>query len=543
MPVLAADYEDLVGLIGRRIPKRDLVARVPMMGGAYEGELEGKTLFEFFPNRPDLLSVEGLARACRAFFDVKPGLPKFRVEGPTDRVDVHASVAPVRPVVGFARVRGLSFDDARLAALIELQERLTVGPGRRRRKVAIGIHDAAPVRGPFSYKAVGRDEVRFAPLGTTEALTPREIFLRHEKGRAFGPLLDGFDRVPLIVDAAGQVLSLPPVINGELTALSTRTKDVIVDVTGTEERAVFGVLNIVVTSLAERGGRIESMEVRRGKTKRLTPDLAPFRTALRFARVREVLGLEVGLREAKKFLGRMGHGVEADGADKARVLSPAYRLDLLHADDLVEDLGIGYGFDRFQPRLPERALFGGLLARTRQTRRARTILLGLGFTEVVTLSVTSKADQVARMQGAERPLVEIANPITSDQGVVRARLLPSLLGILRANKHRELPQSIFEAGLVVPDPARPRTESRVAACRISATANFSECKGVVEAFLRDAGRTATLEAKAADGFLPGRGAALRDPAGREFGWFGELRPDVITGFELGAPTIGLEIVL
>src|ERR1051325_8456080 len=133
MPVLAADYEELVGLIGQRIPRDELVARVPMMGGAYDGEDDdGNLLFEFFPNRPDLLSMEGLARACRAFFDVTPGLPKFPLYAGEETVQVHKSVAKIRPFIGFARVKGITLDDHRLAQLIELQERLTVGPGRKR---------------------------------------------------------------------------------------------------------------------------------------------------------------------------------------------------------------------------------------------------------------------------------------------------------------------------------------------------------------------------------------------------------------------------
>ncbi len=544
MPVLAAEYEELVGLIGRRIPAEELVARVPMMGGAYDGiDDDGLHLFEFFPNRPDLLSIEGLARACRAFFDVNPGLPKFDVHPSNDVVNVDPSVTKVRPVIGFARVRGLSIDDKRLAALIELQERLTVGPGRKRRKVAIGIHDAAPVRGPFTYKAVGREEVNFVPLGMTEALTPNEIFERHEKGRIYAPLLEGMEKVPLIVDADGKVLSLPPVINGELTALTTRTKDVIVDVTGTDERAVMAILAIVVTSLSERGGKIESMEVVRGEKRIRTPDLTPIQTVIRLSRAKHVLGLEADEEAARTYLGRMGHDVVAEPGGKLKVSSPAYRIDILHPDDLVEDMGIGYGFERFEPRLPERALFGGVLPRAKKTRRARTILLGLGFTEVMTLNVTSKADVFERMSAEETPVVEIANPITLEQAILRPRLMPSLLSILRANKQRELPQSIFESGLVVSDPVSAKNELRVAGCRISANAGFAECKGIVETFLRDAGMTATFVAKTAPGFNEGRSAALRDANGREIGWFGELRPDVITAFELGAPTIGFELVL
>jgi phenylalanyl-tRNA synthetase beta chain len=544
MPVLAADYEELVGLIGQRIPRDELVARVPMMGGAYDGEdADGNLLFEFFPNRPDLLSLEGLARACRAFFDIAPGLPTWKVTPSKDFVTVDPSVLKIRPFIGFAIVKGIRLNEDRLAALIELQERLTVGPGRKRRKVAIGIHDAARVRGPFTYKAVGREDVRFVPLGTSKPMTPSEIFVHHEKGRLYAPLLQNATHVPLIVDAGNQVLSLPPVINGELTALTTRTTDVIVDVTGTDDRAVQGILAIVVTSLADRGGQVESLEIRGGSSKIRTPNLTPIETQMELSRAQHVLGLPADVQQARQYLGRMGHEVASTSAGRLTVRSPAYRMDLLHPDDLVEDLGIGYGFEKFEPRLPERALFGGALPRAKITRRARTILMGLGFTEVVTLNVTSKMDAFERMGAPEADAVAIANPITLEQAILRPRLVPGLLSILRANKQRELPQSIFEAGLVVPDPSKPRNQLRIAGCRISANAGFSECKGIVEAFLRDAGIQATFAAGNEAGFIPGRSASLRNPEGIEFGWFGELRPDVITSFELGAPTIAFEIVL
>lgn len=546
MPVVASDYEDLVSLIGKRIPREELVARVPMMGGAYEGEDEsGRLLFEFFPNRPDLLSIEGLARACRAYFDVAPGLAEYAASGPTDEVRVEAPLIKVRPFIGFARVDGLTLTEERLAQLIELQERLTVGPGRKRRKVAIGIHDAAPVRGPFAYKAVGRDEVRFVPLGHPEALTPQQILERHEKGRLYGPLLEGHSKVPLIVDRDGRVLSLPPIINGQLTALTTRTRDVLVDVTGTDERAVMGILAIVVCSLADRGGKIGSFRILGPKGQGVvTPELAPGEMVLPLRRVRDLLGLDLEPEEAAKFLARLGHAATPEGRAKLRVRSPAYRTDLLHPDDLVEDVGIGYGFERFQGRLPQVALFGGVLDTTRTMRRARTVLLGLGFTEVVTLTITGKQDQFHRLGAPDERAVEILNPLTQEQAILRVRLLPSLLGILRANKHRDLPQSIFEIGHVVERQAEAApARLHAGAIRISSDAGFSECKGLVEAFLRDAGIRAEIEPAEPPGYIPGRAAQLRGADGRILGYFGEVRPDVVTSFELAAPVIGFELRL
>lgn len=543
VPVVPVAYESLVRLVGTPIPRDELVARVPMMGGAFDGEKDGKLLFEFFPNRPDLLSIEGLARACRAFFDLRRGLATYDVRPSGEHVTVESSVAQVRPHIGFARVEGVPFDDELLKDLIDVQERLTAGPGRKRKKVAIGIHDAAHVRGPYTYKAVGPDSVRFVPLQMTEALTPREVLERHEKGRLYRHLVEGHPRVPLIVDADGQVLSMPPVINGQLTALTTRTRDVLVDVTGTDERATAGLLAITATALAERGGRIRSVEVRHGSTRTVTPDLTPQSMRLPAARVRELLGLAPTEEELATYLGRMGHDVVHD-AHGTTVRSPAWRLDLLHADDLVEDVGIGYGFDRFRPRLPTVASFGVRHPTAQRSARARTVLLGLGFTEVVTLTVTSRQDALGRVHAPDPGLVAMANPVTVEASVLRPHLFTSLLALLRANKHRELPQAVFEVGLVVPPPGAqaPKNELRAAALKIAPRAPFAEVKGLVEAFLRDVGRSAHVEPGPVAGFLPGRCARLVHE-GQDVGFFGELHPETVTNFELGAPILGFEVVL
>lgn len=545
MPVLAADYEELVRLIGRRIPRDELVARVPMLGGAFEGtDAEGRLLFEFFPNRPDLLSLEGLARACRAFFDVAAGLSRYELAESQDTVTVDSSILKVRPHLGFSRVEGLQLTDKFLAALIEVQERLTTGPGRRRKKVAIGIHDADPVRPPFTYKAVKPDEVRFIPLGMERELTPREILVEHEKGRAFGGLLQGASEYPLIVDRDGQVLSLPPIINGHLTALSPRTRNVLVDVTGTDERAVHTILNIVTTLLAERGGKIRSMALVRGKKAHRTPDLSPQRTKLAHRRVRELLGVDLEREAIRRCLGRLGHDLEPSSSKQSWVLSPAYRMDVLHEDDLVEDIGIGYGFDRFEARLPNAPRFARLRPSTHASRRTRTLLLGMGFTEVVTLTVTGRSDALERVGAKGARVVEMQNPLTQEQAILRPHLYTSLLGILRANKHRELPQNVFEVGYAVPlgEAEQPRNELRACAMRIASRASFADCKSLVEAFLRDTGIPATIERGSPAGFIPGRAAVLRRE-GRDIGFLGELHPQVLENFELGAPAIAFEVAI
>lgn len=548
MPVVPVDYEDLVGLLGKRIPKDELVDRVPMMGGAYDGEKDGRLLFEFFPNRPDLLSVEGLARATRAFLDLEPGLKAYEIESGDEVVHVDASVRRLRPHIGFARVDGLSINEALLEGLIDLQERLTAGPGRKRRKVAIGIHDADPVKGPYKYIGARLDEHAFVPLQMTQELTPKEVLERHEKGQRYRHLVEGHKRVPLILDRDDQVLSMPPVINGQLTALSTNTRNVLVDVTGMEERATMGVLGIVVAALAERGGRLRSVQIHHvvgGKTRSIeTPRFAPQRRNLSTRRVQTLLGIRPTLEETQTYLARMGHRATRATASSLIVESPAWRLDLLHEDDLVEDVAIGYGFERFTPRLSNQAHFGGLHERTKRARRARTALLGLGFTEAVTLTITSRADVEDRIGAPRAALVEVENPVTSEHAVLRPNLYTGLLALLRANKHRELPQALFEVGLVVAPQQGTAwaNELRLAGVRAAPRATFADCKGLVEALTRDLAMDGRLVAANVPGFIDGRCAAL-ERGGTRVGFFGEFHPKALHAFDLRTPAFGFEFAL
>jgi phenylalanyl-tRNA synthetase beta chain len=144
---------------------------------------------------------------------------------------------------------------------MEFQENLHWVLGRDRKKVAIGIHNLDVLKPPFTYKAAKPDEYSFVALETSHKMTLQEILEDHKKGKKYAHLLDKFDKYPLITDSEDNVLSMPPIINGELTKLTENTVNVLIDVTGTDERAVNFALNIIACSFAETGGSIKSMDV------------------------------------------------------------------------------------------------------------------------------------------------------------------------------------------------------------------------------------------------------------------------------------------
>jgi phenylalanyl-tRNA synthetase beta chain len=538
MPVINFQYDDFVALLGAPLDRQMFLEKVPMMGVSVERAEGDDISIEVFPNRPDLLSVEGMARSVRAFLAIEPGFRTYDLAAPTVEMAVDPSVSDVRPFVMGAVVRKVTMTDELITSLMEMQEKLHFSVGKDRKKMAIGVHDMGKVAPPFTYTTVAPNAVRFVPLDHTEAMTPAEVLHRHDKGRAYAHLLEKFHRYPLIVDAEGAVLSFPPVINGELTALRPATRTIFIDVTGTDRRAVSVALAIIATALAERGGTLEQVRILEGKKATATPDLAPRETTVALSYVNRVLGLTdpAIIEEA---LHRMGHATAA-GKKEIVVRWPAWRADILHPVDIVEDIAIGYGYDRFAFSLPRAMTFGSSMS----CDAADQTLIGLGFTQVVTLSLSSREKEfdAMRLTDGAAEAVELENPVSADHTIVKTSLLPSLLEILSKNRHNDLPQRIFEVGDVVVIEKKPVQRTLLAGAVIEAKASFTQCKSYVEAIMRAFGQRMEVTEKRQPSFVDGRCAHVL-AAGTEVGYFGELHPAVITAFGLEYPVIAFELNL
>ena len=524
-------YDDLIELLGRTLSLEECVDRITFMGAGPEGVQDGVMTFDIFPSRPDLYSVEGIARGLRGYMGLEIGLPAYEVRPASVDFVVDGNVADVRPFAVGGIVRGVELDDPLLRSLVDLQEKLHVTVGRKRRKVAIGIHDLDKVTPPFTYKAVLPQNVRFTPLGMAEEMDLLEILTRHEKGREYAHLVASKPLFPIILDARGQVLSFPPVINGILTQVTSDTRNLFLDVTGTDLAAVSGCLAIIATALAERGGKIEGVRTKYPDRTLETPDLSPSAHSLSLRRANELLGLSLNPADAVGLLKRMCHDARAEG-DTLSVLSPAYRLDLLHEVDLAEDLGIAWGFDRYPRDLPRRQTTGEPLSTNEFGETLRTLLIGYGYQEVMSLTIASANDG---FQTPER--VVVLNPLGDELTTLRSSLLPALLGIFRLNKHRELPQRIFETADVVVGAKNVR---RIAAAAIHHKASFTEAKSLVLSLLRDVGRSGDVAPVEDANFIPGRAASVILD-GREVGRFGEIHPRILETYTLVQPVMGFEL--
>ena len=539
MPVINFSYSDLCDLVGRDLPKQVLRERLPMLGADLKSadESSDEMSFEFFPNRADLYSVEGIARALRAFLGNEPGLRTYAVGESSAELNVDPSVKEVRPFIWSALVEGNEINDALIRSMMDLQEKLHLTVGRNRRKVAIGIHDYSKVKGPFTYKAVLPDEVSFIPLQGSVSMTPAEILREHDKGKAYAFVLQGKRRYPLIVDRNDEVLSFPPIINGVATAVTEDTKDILVDCTGTDLSAVKHAVNILTTALAERGGKVKTVKIHQDGKTMLAPDLEPKRAETSVEAINGWIGTSLSSEQITESLMRMGHGVRAGGG-KVEVLTGAFRADILHPVDLAEDVAIGYGFEKFGNSLPKRATFGREDDLVAFSNSLKEILIGLGYFEVVTLSLSNPRDQYASMNlEDDKTAIRVKNPVSEEHVLVRTSLLPSLMTILRKNKHRELSQRVFEIGDVV---RNARNKKLLAALSIHGKASFTEVKSVVQSVLQGIGMSCEVEALDNPTFLKGRCAGIT-VGGERIGMFGEVSPSTITAFELKYPVVAFEM--
>lgn len=537
MAVVEFSIKDIEKLAGKKLAKKDL-EKVSMLGCPLEKIEKDKVFYEIFPDRPDMLSAEGFARGVRTFLGFTKGLVSYKSRPSGIKLHQEKSVSGVRPNIAAAVVRNVKLTHEVIASLMQVQEKLHDTLGRKRKKVAIGVHDLDKVHPPFTYKAVLPNKIKFIPLGKKGKMSLEEIGKRHEKGQYAG-LLKHAKKWPVIVDRKNDVLSFPPVINSELTRVTEKTKSLFIDVTGTHEGSVNQALNIIVTSLAERGFYIETVEIV-GVRKRTTPDLKPRKILVNIDYVNRLLDLDLSKNEFLGLAARMGLGF-----DGKYVLVPSYRSDIMHEIDIAEDAAIAYGYERFEPRVPKVPTIAERYDMNEFSEFAGSILRGLGFQEVVTMILTNEVDEFERMGKKKEETCETKNAVSTECTTCRKSLLPSLIKVLTQNAHNEYPQNIFEAGYVVlPDNTETGAKNllKAAAVITDSRVSYEDISSVMDALLKQLGVGYKLKNAVFPGFISGRAAEITIN-NETFGIIGEIHPQVLNNWKLEKPVVAFELDL
>jgi phenylalanyl-tRNA synthetase beta chain len=527
MPTITLDKKDLLELMGKKISDDKLKDRISMIGTDLEHINGNEIVVEVFPDRPDMLSAEGFARALSSFVGVRKGLRNYNVKKSNFVAKVDKKVEKVRPYMVCAVVKNVKLTDAAVQSLMQVQEKMHKTFGRDRKKLSIGVYDFDTIKFPLTYTTKPKG-FKFVPLEMSSEISLRQILEKHPKGVDYAHLLDGFSEYPIWIDSSEQVLSMPPIINSEETKVGDKTKNLFVDVTGLDKNACEQALNMIVTSLADRGGQIYSVDVG-GKT---YPDLSARKIKVDLKYVNRVLGLELSESKVKSLLLMMGY----DYSNKT-ALVPCYRSDVLGEIDVVEDIAIAYGYENFEEELSD---FGCVASEDKFEKfkeKVCNIMVGFGFLETNTYNLAKKDDQTKNMN-IKMGLVEIENALNEEYNVLRKWMIPSLLDVLKSNRHYEVPQKIFEAGTVF----TPKEKVRLGLLLTHASADYTEVRQILDALFNSLGIEGEYKSTVHDSFIPGRIARV-SVKGRDVAYVGEVHPEVLNNFELENPVVGFELNL
>ncbi len=329
---------------------------------------------------------------------------------------------------------------------------------------------------------------------------------------------------------------MPPVINSHLTGkIDENTKEIFIECSGFDLEILKKALNIVVTTLADQGGKVFQMQII-DKKKFKTPDLTPEKMKISIESTNKLLGLNLNEKQIKQNLEKMGHNYK-----KSLVEIPAWRTDILHEVDLIEDVAIAYGYENFKPEIPEISTIGKENPKETLKKKIAEILSGLGMLEISNYHLTTMQDQFKKMKIPEKQQTDFIKVEESktEYNILRKNLTHYLLKILSENIDSEYPQKIFETGITF----ESGEEKQKLAAAI-APGNFTDIKQTLEYL----GKMADLKIELEEPkefplhFIEGRVAEIKIN-NETSGYLGEVHPKILRKWKIKMPVALFEIDL
>lgn len=524
-------FEKEIGKIDEKMEEK-----IALLGTPIDKLTKEELQIEVFPNRPDLLSYHGFKRALLSFLEKNTGMKKYKISKSNYKVIIDNSLKEIRPYTACAVVKGIRLDYEKIKELIEIQEKLHATLGRKRKKLAIGIYPVEKIKFPIYFKALEPDKIKFRPLDSEKEMSGLEILQRHPTGKEYAHLLAGKARFPVFIDSQDKVLSMPPVINSHDTGrITERTKDLFIECSGFNLEILNKCLNILVSILSDMGGEIFEIETEYGREKKITPNFEPEKMQINSEKVNQILGLNLSEKEIKKLLEKMGFD-----CNKNIVEIPPWRIDILHEVDIVEDIAIAYGYDKFIPEIPKISTIGQESPKETIKRKVSEILTGLNILEVSNYHLTTKRDQYEKMGLKEGGYIEVENSKT-DYNILRNNLTHYLLKIFSENVNNEFPQRIFEIGKVFFLKENNPDEKETLSLATS-PGNFTEIKQVLIYLFKMMNLEIKLEEpkEVPNYFIPGRIAEIV-LNGKKIGFAGEIHPKILRNWKIRMPVALFEI--
>ncbi|MBI2659660.1 phenylalanine--tRNA ligase subunit beta [Candidatus Woesearchaeota archaeon] len=542
MPTITFSLKDLQHLVGKKISVEELQELAHYGKGDFEGydkETDEAKIDFGDTNLPYLWSVEGVARLIKGILGLQKGIPEIKVSKGGYQVVVDKSVIKYRPYIACFAAKGKKMDDYLIKQMVQLQEKFCESYGRRRQKVSIGLYSYKRLKFPVHYKAIEPLSIEFVPLEFKAKMNLKEILAEHPKGRDYAWVLEGFDKYPVLMDDKNEVMSFVPIINSNFTGkLEIGDEDLFFEATGIDEEAVNLAASIFAYALHDRGFQIYSVEAKYPDKKVMMPNLKNESIQIKSEQIKHLFGLELKENEIKQLLEKSQY----DFANW-KVKIPVYRNDILHPYDIIEDIGIAYGFDKIKELPLTTFTHGSTFKLNEFIDKVREIIVGLGYQEILSAILANKELLYRKMNIKDFGTIEIDDYMSETYSVVRSWILPNLMEVFSKNKHVEFPQKIFEQGLVNSRKGDEIFEShRIAIASSHENANYTEMRQILDYIMKCFGLSCDIEEAEHDSFIEGRvGRAI--VKGKKVAYLGEISPVVITNWGLEMPVVALELNL
>ena len=539
MPVVELSYIRLQKLVGK-VSKKQISDSLPFLGLDIESEDKDLVRVEYSPNRPDYSTDFGIALGLQGLLGIKTGAIKLNIKKSIQyKISVDSKVSKIRPFVTGIIAKNGKIDDKTIKQFMTMQEDLHFGIGRKRKKSSIGIHDLDKISFPLSYTIANRNH-KFIPLTSQKELSISEILQNTDVGKDYGHLLGNSSNIPVILDVNKQTVSFPPIINAAITTVTTKTKNLFVEVTGINKEDAEDMLSVVATILQKAGFTLETVQISGAKNS--TPKLGEKKISVDSLLINQILGLNLNTSKIVSSLKKSRLDASIKGK-KIICTIPAYRFDIFGPMDLVEETALGYGIQNLEPTLSPSQTIGQTNPVSSQLKSLSKIMVGLGYLEALNSSLTSKRVLYDLTNRDSTKIISVLDSKSQEHTILRDLILPGLLENLSKNIHESYPQRLFEIGTVF-TLENPISE-KINFSGISAhqDANFTEIKSIIQSALKT-GFDVKIDTKTAThpAFEDGRCASIVIDK-KSVGIVGEINSNIIENYKIRVPVIGFELSL
>jgi len=541
LPVVELNINRIRKLVSGKTTRKQILDALPFLGLDIESEDGDEIRIEYSPNRPDYSTDYGIATGLQGLLGIKKGIQKITIKKKGKfSIKVDTSVTKIRPYVTGVIATNGKLDDVSIKQLMNMQEDLHFGIGRKRKKSSIGLHDADKITFPLTYSTVSREH-KFAPLNSNTEQTIDEILTNTEVGQNYGWVLGDVKQVPIITDSEQNTISFPPIINSSLTTVTPNTKNILIEVTGIDKEAAEDMLSVVVSILQTAGFDFNELKISGNKNS--TPQLKNRTMIYDTKFTSEILGIEMSSSNMVTCLKKCRLDASVKGK-KITCTIPRYRFDIFGPMDLVEEIALGYGIANIEPKLSPSTTIGQKNDVTIKTGLISKTAVGLGFLEAMNSSLTSKNTLYDMTKRNSSEIISVLDSKSQEHTILRDSLLPSLLENLSKNIHESYPQKLFETGVVF-SKSQPINESiNLAAVIAYKDTNYSEIKAIMQSILKTNFKieSQTKTSKNQELFVEGKHADIL-VGEKKIGEIGEIDNEILENFRIRTSVTGFEIKL